>query len=187
MAAMLPEGAHLRKEDSTVFLLPHPLPADATGDETKTAKGNDRQGDDSAPVATSLPGELQEGEQKEKAKASPGDDGVRAGSPLGPAYNDGEGLFFCFNIVRTKMDSSVRRGAIVKAMAIVTRHRYYHVFQPVLSAALEGFFDATDQDTKETPARGEGAGGDGDDTARTAVLSDLFTCLNALDLSSLPR
>lgn len=48
---------------------------------------------------------------------------------------------YVLNLVRTKHDDSVRRGALVKAIAIGTHHPCIHVFKPILLLALDDYFD----------------------------------------------
>lgn len=103
---MLPDGAHLRGEDWTVFFLaedpgPHP----------------------------------------------PGSD-----------------LTYVLNLVRTKHDASVRRGALVKALAVGTRHPCIQVFKSILQIALDDYFDQPTED----------------------ILAKVYDSINALDLSALP-
>lgn len=74
---MLPEGAHLREQDYTVFMV-----------SKKTLEGFN-------------PPEVADGEEPP--------------------------LLYALNLVRTKMDSTVRRGAIVKALCICTPYRFFHV------------------------------------------------------------
>jgi hypothetical protein len=57
------------------------------------------------------------------------------------------------------------RGAIVKAMAICTRHSFLHIYKPLLLLALEEYFRAPVLET----------------------LASLYDALNAMDLSLLPR
>ncbi|ETO24115.1 hypothetical protein RFI_13043 [Reticulomyxa filosa] len=46
----------------------------------------------------------------------------------------------CLNFVRTQKDSSVRRGAVVKALAICTRLQILESFKPLLITALDNYF-----------------------------------------------
>lgn len=57
------------------------------------------------------------------------------------------------------------RGAIVKAMAICTRHSFLHIYKPLLLLALEEYFRAPVLET----------------------LASLYNALNAMDLSLLPK
>ncbi|KAI0044953.1 spindle pole body interacting protein [Auriscalpium vulgare] len=78
---------------------------------------------------------------------------------------DGQpGLLYVLNLVRTKHDKTVRRGAVVKAMAICTRHPFIQIFKPVLLLALDDYFSAPSQD----------------------CLARLFDAINSMDLSPAP-
>ncbi|KAJ1731202.1 hypothetical protein LPJ61_002650 [Coemansia biformis] len=109
---MLPDGAHARESDWTVFLLNQKAP-DETG---------------RVPVG-------------------------------GPA------LLHVLNLVRTKHDKEVRRGAIVKAMAVCTRHRFIHIYQAILMLALENYYRYPTVDT----------------------LAELYNSANEMDLSCMPQ
>ncbi|CAO1612702.1 unnamed protein product [Parajaminaea phylloscopi] len=109
---MLPDGAHARSEDWTVFLLP-------PGQSNR----NGNRGD--------------------------------AGS---------SSLTYVLNLVRTKHDASVRRGALVKAMAIGTHHPCIRVFKPILLLALDEYF--------QSPG--------------TEALEKLYAAINRIDLSAAP-
>ncbi|KAI0792369.1 docking domain of Afi1 for Arf3 in vesicle trafficking-domain-containing protein [Abortiporus biennis] len=73
-------------------------------------------------------------------------------------------LLYVLNLVRTKLDKSVRRGAIVKAMAICTRHSFIEIFKPVLLMALDDYFMNPSQD----------------------CLARLFDAINSIDISKAP-
>lgn len=74
-------------------------------------------------------------------------------------------LIHVLNLVHTKHDDSVRRGALVKAIAIGTRHPFIQIFKPALLLALDEFFENPGMD----------------------VLARLFDSINALDLCEMPR
>ncbi|GAA5855904.1 hypothetical protein JCM9279_001167 [Rhodotorula babjevae] len=143
---MLPDGAHDRPEDWTVFYLnqvpglivdPAPL-AQARAD----LKGKARAVDQDASAAAAV------------------DDG---GDAVTAAHNDG-GLLFVMSLVRTKKDASVRRGALVKALAVAARNPYIQIFKPILLLALEDYFNSPSVD----------------------VLANLYASLNAMETSALP-
>ncbi|CAG8826485.1 10445_t:CDS:10, partial [Gigaspora margarita] len=92
---MLPDGAHLRTEDWTVFFLNQSIP-----DPNKISADliSDCSRDNETP------------------------------------------LLYALNLVRTRHDKEARRGAVVKAMAICTRHQYLHIYKPVLLLALDNYF-----------------------------------------------
>ncbi|KAJ2647324.1 hypothetical protein IWW40_004799 [Coemansia sp. RSA 1250] len=109
---MLPDGAHARESDWTMFFL------------------NQKTPDESGKVA-----------------------------------GDGPPLLYVLNLVRTKHDKEVRRGAIVKAMAVCTRHRFIHIYQAILMLALENYYRAPTVDT----------------------LAELYKSANQMDLSCMPQ
>ncbi|THH12133.1 hypothetical protein EW145_g183 [Phellinidium pouzarii] len=77
---------------------------------------------------------------------------------------DGSDLLYVLNLVRTKHDKTVRRGAVVKAMAICTRHPFIQIFKPVLLMALDDYFSGPSQE----------------------CLARLFDAVNAMDISQAP-
>ncbi|CAJ0642747.1 7509_t:CDS:10, partial [Entrophospora sp. SA101] len=90
---MLPDGAHLRTEDWTVFFL------------------NQKTPDPDKIISSSL----------DEINVTKDED------------EDNMPLLYALNLVRTK-------GAVVKAMAICTRHQYLHIYKPVLLLALDKYF-----------------------------------------------
>ena len=78
---------------------------------------------------------------------------------------DGPPLVYVLNLVNTKTDNTVKRGAIVKAMAICTRHSFLHIYKPLLLIALDRYFSSP---TIET-------------------LASLYDAVNGMDLSLMPR
>ncbi|KAI0226105.1 hypothetical protein L0F63_004883 [Massospora cicadina] len=74
-------------------------------------------------------------------------------------------LLYVLSLVITKYDREAVRGARVKAMAISTKHRYLHIYKPVLLLALENYF------------RNPGV----------EVLSSLYAAVNAMDVSQMPK
>ncbi|KAG2154286.1 docking domain of Afi1 for Arf3 in vesicle trafficking-domain-containing protein [Suillus bovinus] len=73
-------------------------------------------------------------------------------------------LLYVLNLVRTKHDKSVRRGAVVKAMAICTRHPFIQIFKPVLLLALDDYFANPSQE----------------------CLTRLFDAINSMNISAAP-
>ena len=73
-------------------------------------------------------------------------------------------LFYVLNLVRTKHDNTVRRGALVKAIAVGTRHPFIQIFKPALLLALDEYFKSPSLE----------------------VLVRLFETLNTIDLSMMP-
>ena len=78
---------------------------------------------------------------------------------------DGPPLVYVLNLVNTKQDNTVKRGAVVKAMAICTRHSFLHIYKPLLLLALEQYFAHPQVETLES----------------------LYNAVNNMDLSLMPR
>lgn len=57
------------------------------------------------------------------------------------AKSDDKRFLFGINLVKTKHDSSVRRGAIVKAMCIFSQYHFIESFKRPLEIALEKYFE----------------------------------------------
>jgi hypothetical protein len=79
--------------------------------------------------------------------------------------NSSKKLLYGINLVKTRHDSSVRRGAIVKAMCLFSQYHFVDVLKKPLEIALDKYFDNPTID----------------------VLVSLYDALRAVDLSALPR
>ncbi|KAE8184473.1 hypothetical protein CF336_g7788, partial [Tilletia laevis] len=108
---MLPDGAHARSEDWTIFFLKQTSPRS----RQKHASVNGNANGDSAA----------------------GPNGTADAEPAKAIDTD---IVYVLNLVRTKHDNSVRRGAMVKAMCIGTSHPYVQIFKPTLLLALDDYF-----------------------------------------------
>ncbi|KAF5380434.1 hypothetical protein D9615_004661 [Tricholomella constricta] len=73
-------------------------------------------------------------------------------------------LLCVLNLVRTKHDKTLDRGAKVLALAICTRHPFIQIFKPFLLMALDDYFSDPSQD----------------------CLARLFDAVNSMDLSGAP-
>lgn len=74
-------------------------------------------------------------------------------------------FLYGLNLVKRKHDSSVRRGAVVKAMAIFSKYHFIEAFKKPLDLALEKYY--LDQSVD--------------------VMKELYDTLNAIDITNLPR
>ncbi|EMC94830.1 hypothetical protein BAUCODRAFT_112001 [Baudoinia panamericana UAMH 10762] len=140
---MLPDQTHMRSQDWTIFFL-HKDAALEEDNEHKEQNGDERAG-------AEQPDEPN-GETKEAA------------AQAADAF-DGPPLIYVLNLVNTKQDQTVKRGAVVKAMAICTRHSFLHIYKPLLLLALEQYF--------ANPA--------------IETLANLYNAVNSMDLSLMPR
>ncbi|KAF2141634.1 uncharacterized protein K452DRAFT_250340 [Aplosporella prunicola CBS 121167] len=149
---MLPDQAHVRSQDWTIFF----LHKDTTAEEEAKEERRERRRKKKA-------GELVE----------TGDDGEGEGEEDDDDDDDetdeegfeGPPLIYVLNLVNTKQDTTVKRGAIVKAMAICTRHSFLHIYKPLLLLALEEYFRSPVPET----------------------LASLYNAMNSMDLSLLPK
>jgi hypothetical protein len=73
-------------------------------------------------------------------------------------------FLYCINFIKTKKDSTMRRGASVKALAICSVHPYFYMFKSLLRHAMELIFESGEE--PET------------------VIRDLFIAINSVDLSA---
>jgi hypothetical protein len=160
---MLPDQTHLRSQDWTVFFLHKDQSTEDESQERKDRreqrreeKKNRRADKKSDEPATPEP-ELDNDSDDNTEDAESEDDAVKS--------TQGTPLVYVLNLVNTKHDVNVKRGAIVKAMAICTRHSFLHIYKPLLLLALEDYFRSP---TIET-------------------LASLYESVNAMDLSLLPR
>ncbi|RAH43606.1 AFI1/MesA family protein [Aspergillus brunneoviolaceus CBS 621.78] len=156
---MLPDQTHVRSQDWTIFFLHKDTSADADDDasvsskkQKKKKKGKRRVGDE----AQSSEGDSREDDGSLEEEDS-SDDEEEGG--------EGPPLMYVLNLVNTKQDNTVKRGAVVKAMAICTRHSFLHIYKPLLLLALEDYFKNPYPET----------------------LATLYNAVNSMDLSLMPR
>ncbi|KAK1814154.1 hypothetical protein LTR12_011433 [Friedmanniomyces endolithicus] len=121
---MLPDQTHLRSQDWTIFFL-HKDAAGEEDDEMKRRRKRRRRrrrkhGDDGQTGAGAEVGEDVDGEVSEGVDAEiDGEDDDFDDSSDEEAF-DGPPLVYVLNLVNTKQDHTVKRGAVVKAMAYFT-------------------------------------------------------------------
>ncbi|GAA5874615.1 hypothetical protein JCM3774_004662 [Rhodotorula dairenensis] len=134
---MLPDGAHDRPEDWTIFYLGQ------------------------VPALVTDPSLLASARADIKGKGRADQPGAQA---TAHNHNEDKGLLYVMSLVRTKKDANVRRGALVKSLAIATRNPYIQIYKPLLLLALEDYF--------RNPS--------------IAILANLYDSLNAIDTTGLP-
>ncbi|KAF2192223.1 spindle pole body interacting protein [Zopfia rhizophila CBS 207.26] len=165
---MLPDQAHVRSQDWTIFFLHKDTSAE---DEEKEARRERRRKrrrrkegleDDDATAGAEEDGK---GEDNDEETDETDDDDLDDESEEEEDDIDGPPLVYVLNLVNTKQDNTVKRGAIVKAMAVCTRHSFLHIYKPLLLLALEEYFRAPIIET----------------------LASLYNAVNAMDLSLMPK
>ncbi|OQN96130.1 hypothetical protein B0A48_18045 [Cryoendolithus antarcticus] len=145
---MLPDQTHLRSQDWTIFFLHKDAEAEEEGFEGKRRKRRTRG-----------EGQAEGGAQRDDEGEEDWDSDDEQDSMDGPP------LVYVLNLVNTKTDHTVKRGAVVKAMAICTRHSFLHIYKPLLLLALEQYFAHPQVET----------------------LANLYNAVNGMDLSLMPR
>ncbi|CAK7215605.1 hypothetical protein SBRCBS47491_002537 [Sporothrix bragantina] len=168
---MLPDQTHLRNQDWTMFFL-HKDITQEEEEQEQLAKEERRQRrrrkrarmaglslDDDAKGEESGAGENADDDEDDEDW----DDDMSTDSE--PEGGEGAPLIYVLNLVNTKQDKTKRRGAVVKSMAICTRHPFLHIYKPLLLLALEEYFKSPVVET----------------------LALLYDAVNAMDLSLMPR
>eukprot|EP00026_Physarum_polycephalum_P003239 Phypoly_transcript_03249.p1 GENE.Phypoly_transcript_03249~~Phypoly_transcript_03249.p1 ORF type:complete len:784 (+),score=142.64 Phypoly_transcript_03249:155-2506(+) len=73
-------------------------------------------------------------------------------------------FLYCLNFLNNQKDDTVRRGAVVRALAVCTRHNYIHIYKPFILLALQRYYAHPSEE----------------------VLADLFQSLNEMDTEKMP-
>ncbi|KAI1828313.1 spindle pole body interacting protein [Xylaria intraflava] len=169
---MLPDQAHSRNQDWTIFFLHKDSSQEEEEAEQKRKetqrKRRRRRRDKAAGVPSEEVGGIDGGNDSsvEDDNDDIDDDGEYDDSTDSePEGGEGQPIIYVLNLVYTKHDKSVKRGAIVKAMAICTRHPFLHIYKPLLLLALEDYFRSPVPET----------------------LSTLYNAVNDMDLSLMPK
>jgi hypothetical protein len=129
---MLPDQAHARNQDWTIFFL-HKEQSQEEEDEERAAKQRRRRRRRRR-QAQAAGIELEEDEEDEYDEdddydEEEDDDLDDESTDSEPEGGEGPPLIYVLNLVNTKHDKTVKRGAVVKAMAICTRHPFLHIYK----------------------------------------------------------
>ncbi|KAL8750476.1 MAG: hypothetical protein Q9184_006413, partial [Pyrenodesmia sp. 2 TL-2023] len=151
---MLPDQAHVRKQDWTIFFLHKDTSEE--DDKEEGAEGHSNEGHTSN-------GNTEGAEGQAESHAGQNSDTSRDQEEM--EGGEGPPLIYVLNLVNTKQDTFAKRGAVVKAMAICTRHSFLHIYKPLLLLALDEYFRMPFPET----------------------LAALYDAVNAMDLSLMPR
>ena len=204
---MLPEGAHGRESDWTVFFLTNRMVRAAEREkqdtDRKARERAERRAQRERAEALQQPQQTADGRSSPApqqppplpADAGPSPPALPSSPPTSSppsstlADSEDDDSFFCvLNLCRTKYDRGVKRGAIVKSLAIVTRHRFYHAFKPMLMLALDAIFDAAPIAASSTlsPVAGAAAAPVASslqsNDAVLAILQELYSAINRVPL-----
>ncbi|CAK7268367.1 hypothetical protein SEPCBS119000_003025 [Sporothrix epigloea] len=173
---MLPDQTHLRNQDWTIFFLHKDITQEEEEQEQlakeehrqrrrrKRARMADLSLDQNANTKSEDHREKENADDEDEEDDEEGwDDDLSTDSE--PEGGEGATLIYVLNLVNTKQDKTKRRGAVVKSMAICTRHPFLHIYKPLLLLALEEYFKSPVMET----------------------LALLYDAVNAMDLSLMPR
>lgn len=130
---MLPDQAHMRNQDWTIFFL-HKDTSQEEEDQEKMAKDRRRRRRRRRrDRAAGIINEEEEEEEDDEQDAEDGEDDSdfddEDSADSEPEGAEGPPLVYVLNLVNTKQDKTVKRGAVVKAMAICTRHPFLHIYK----------------------------------------------------------
>ncbi|RHZ66015.1 hypothetical protein CDV55_103442 [Aspergillus turcosus] len=154
---MLPDQTHVRSQDWTIFFLHKDTSAEEEDEDSTKAKKKRRK---RAKAEGNPDQEADDNSQDEDTDAF-----TEESSDEEDDSGEGPPLMYVLNLVNTKQDNTVRRGAVVKAMAICTRHSFLHIYKPLLLLALEDYFKSPYPET----------------------LATLYNAVNEMDLSLMPK
>lgn len=134
---MLPDQAHVRNQDWTIFFLHKDTSQD--DDEEAKAKAERRKRrkrrrdraagilvDDEKAIEADAAADDDDDDLDDDEDDDDSDEDSTASEPEG---GEGPPLIYVLNLVNTKQDKTVKRGAVVKAMAICTRHPFLHIYK----------------------------------------------------------
>ncbi|KAB2578043.1 Protein mesA [Lasiodiplodia theobromae] len=161
---MLPDQAHVRTQDWTIFFLHKDTEAEEEAKEERRERRRLRR-ERKAKKAANGDGDGENGATSEEDEDEDDDLDSEDSEDSDDEGFEGPPLIYVLNLVNTKQDNTVKRGAVCKAMAICTRHSFLHIYKPLLLLAIEEYFRAPVPET----------------------LASLYDALNAMDLSLLPK
>ncbi|KAK8055982.1 MesA [Apiospora rasikravindrae] len=165
---MLPDQAHVRNQDWTIFFLHKDTSQEEDEEEAKAKADRRRRRKRRKDRAAGLiPDDDDEepDEDSEDDEDNDDDEWDDESTDSEPEGGEGPPLIYVLNLVNTKQDKTVKRGAVVKAMAICTRHPFLHIYKPLLLLALEEYFKSPVPET----------------------LAMLYDAVNGMDLSLMPK
>jgi hypothetical protein len=121
---MLPDQAHVRNQDWTIFFLHKDTSQEEEEAEAREERRRRRQRrkDRAAGLLDSEDVESADEAEDDNESAEESEDSE-------PEGGEGPPLIYVLNLVNTKQDKTAKRGAVVKAMAICTRHPFLHIYK----------------------------------------------------------
>lgn len=143
---MLPDQAHARNQDWTIFFLHKDISDEEEDEERKRKERRRRRRHKRRAIAAGVVPPDQDEDEDADETDDDYDDGYDDDTDTEPEGGEGPPLIYVLNLVNTKHDKTVKRGAVVKAMAICTRHPFLHIYKvrlpsptPLMTFALANF------------------------------------------------
>jgi len=121
---MLPDQAHVRNQDWTIFFLHKDTSQEEEEQELKEERRRRRQRRKDKAVGLLDPDDVDPADDE-----IPGKNSAEESDESEPEGGEGPPLIYVLNLVNTKQDKTAKRGAVVKAMAICTRHPFLHIYK----------------------------------------------------------
>lgn len=128
---MLPDQAHVRNQDWTIFFLHKDTSQEEEEAEQKEERKRRRQRRRDRDAGLLAEDDIESGDDEEL-----GDDSGEETENSEPEGGEGPPLIYVLNLVNTKQDKTAKRGAVVKAMAICTRHPFLHIYKVRMKNSL---------------------------------------------------
>lgn len=131
---MLPDGAHMRNQDWTIFFL-HKDTSQEEDEKEKQQKEarrrrRKRRRDKAAGIIDEDAEEEEDGQEDTDGEDYDDDSSDdEEAADFDQVAAEEPPLVYVLNLVNTKQDKTVKRGAVVKAMAICTRHPFLHIYK----------------------------------------------------------
>jgi IMP dehydrogenase/GMP reductase len=131
---MLPDQAHVRNQDWTIFFLHKDTSQEEEEAEQKEERRRRRQRKKDREAGLLDPDDVESGDEVDDSEL--GEDSGEDSDDSEPEGGEGPPLIYVLNLVNTKQDKTAKRGAVVKAMAICTRHPFLHIYKVRVDVAL---------------------------------------------------
>lgn len=136
---MLPDQAHARNQDWTIFFLHKDSTQEEEEEEAKKKKKRKerkkRRQDRAAGLITEDGEDMADLDIDDDDEDDMNDDDETSEDE--PEGGEGPPLVYVLNLVNTKHDKTVKRGAIVEAMAVCTRHPFLHIYKVCRATRLD--------------------------------------------------
>lgn len=121
---MLPDQAHVRNQDWTIFFLHKDTSQEEEEAEAREERRRRRQRRKDRAAGLLDPEDVESADEAEED-----DESAEDSDESEPEGGEGPPLIYVLNLVNTKQDKTAKRGAVVKAMAICTRHPFLHIYK----------------------------------------------------------